>query len=1853
MIEIGPEIDERIAGFRLSPQQRRAWLLLRRGGAAASRLVLAVAEDLPAARLRAAVARLVERHEVLRATYARLPGMLVPVQVVRPDGPPLWEELALDGDGAAAERRLAELVEEEGRREFDLETGPLVRATLVSGPNGDRRLLLALAPLCADSRAVDSLAAELADLCAGRTPQEPVSYLQVAEYQNALLEGEQGEDLRRAWSRRQLAAPPRPRLPFELPGRTEEAPYRPATVAFAVAPATAAALGAQARSGGLPLPVLVLACWQALIWRLTGQEEVVLAYLCDGRTHEVFAAAVGLFARWLPVDVRCTPGMPFGELLARVADGVNEGEEAAEGFLWGMDGDAPKGDLWPAVGFVGESRPQAGGGPLRVLRKEAVGERCDLLLRLQEGSDALAAELVFDAGRFAAADVERVARCLRCLLAAVAEDPRRPVDELPLLALEDERRLLAAAGAPPPSLPRHAAFHRWFEAQADRSPAAPALAFAEEQLTYRQLDERANRLARHLRRLGVGPEVPVLLYLDRSLDLVVALLATLKAGGAYVPLAPGQPQKRLACVLEDLGGPVVLTHSARRDELPSACRAVDLDAEAAAVATHPGERLDVEVAPENLAYVIFTSGSTGRPKGVMVEHRQLLNYVAAVLERLDFPAGARCATVSTFAADLGNTMIFPALCTGGCLHVVDEETASDPEALARLFERHEVDCLKIVPSHYQALRQELADAGRLLPRRRLVFGGEALPPALAREVDAGAGECAVFNHYGPSETTVGVVCWRVAPAALDPRCRTVPLGEPLGGVAAYVLDDLLAPVPEWVAGELYLGGANVSRGYLGGPAATAERFLPDPFGGRAGARLYRTGDEVQRLPGGALVFLGRVDNQVKFHGFRVELDEVRGALNRHPKVRDSVVAVKQDGRGRDLLVAYYVARQEIDAAELRQLLLEVILEETLPNLFVHLKKLPLTLNGKVNYAALPEVGEAQRRRRVFVAPRTPAEELMAQIWSDVLGLERLGREDNFFDLGGHSLLATQLVSRVRQAFALELPLRSLFETTSLGEFTAEVERQLAAAPPPGTIGRVPRQRELPLSFAQERLWFMDQLAPGNAAYNVHAAFHLAGVLDAAALARAVRRVVARHESLRTTFAALDGRAVQVIAPAAAVPLPRVDLRALPAARREAEARRLAAAESWRPFDLARGPLLRALLVRLDGNEHVLSLTIHHIVADGWSLGILMRELSHCYAAVVAGPARPLPELPVQYADYAVWQREWLQGEALERQLAYWRARLAGMPDLELPADRPRPAVSSFAGANHPFQLSPELSAALRGLGRRHRTTLFMTLLAAFDVLLGRSTGLEDVVVGTDVAMRERIEFEGLIGFFVNNLVLRTDLTGDPTFAELLARVRETTLGAYANQDMPLERLVKELRPRRELGQAPLFQVLFAQQSARRPGWDLPGIAATPLAGEKVTAKFDVACFFRESEDGRIVGRWNYRQDLFEETTIATLARHFETLLGSICADPEAHLSRLEMLTPEERREQTVINEERRSRKLGSLRSARRQTVDLAELELVKTGFLDGAHGMPLLVEPALDGVDLAEWAAGSRDRIDGWLLDHGALLCRGFGGGGVVDFERFARSVTGELYGDYGDLPREEGSDRVYHSTPYPQDKMILFHNESSHLSRWPTRQMFHCVVAAQSGGETPIVDCRRMVRELPPELVGRLRERKIMYVRNFTDGLDVSWQHFFRTADRAVVERKCRDWSMDYEWKADGLRTRQVCEAVVKHPRTGEESFFNQIQLFHGACMDPEVRRSMLEVFDGKDLPRDLRYGDGSPVEDEVVAEISAAYERLAVAFPWRQGDVLLLDNMLVAHARNPFSGPRKIVVAMGDMMSREELRA
>ncbi|HYR11357.1 MAG TPA: condensation domain-containing protein, partial [Longimicrobium sp.] len=725
----------------------------------------------------------------------------------------------------------------------------------------------------------------------------------------------------------------------------------------------------------------------------------------------------------------------------------------------------------------------------------------------------------------------------------------------------------------------------------------------------------------------------------------------------------------------------------------------------------------------------------------------------------------------------------------------------------------------------------------------------------------------------------------------------VPIGRPVANTRLYALDARGEPVPVGVAGELYVGGAQVTRGYLGRPGLTAERFVPDPFSTEGGARLYRTGDRARWQADGAIEYLGRLDFQVKVRGFRIELGEIEAVLRQHESVADCVVMARA-GTGETRLVAYVVGG--VEAAELRAHLRESLPEYMLPSAFVFLDALPLTPNGKLDRKALPAPEYAANADR-YVGPRTPVEEVLAGIWAEVLRLERVGVEESFFELGGHSLLATRVVSRVRDVFAIELPLRALFEGPTVAELAVRVE-EMRRAELPVLPPMVPTERTgaLPLSFAQERLWFLDRMEPGSATYNILAARRLGGALDEAALERALGEIVRRHEALRTVFAEVDGSAMQVVAPFGGFALRVEDLSGLGEADREAAVRRRAGEEARRGFDLSAGPLFRPALLRLGTEDHVLLLSMHHIVSDGWSMGVLFRELSALYAAYREGGESPLAELAVQYADYAVWQREQLAGEVLERQLAYWKERLAGAPELlELPTDHPRPAVQTFRGAHERIELPLELLERLQRLGRSEGATLYMVLLSAFQVLLSKYAGSEDIVVGSPIAGRTRREVEELIGFFVNTLVLRTDLSGDPGFREVLRRAREVTLGAYEHQEVPFEKLVAELQPERSLSHSPLFQVAFSLQDRNPPAGGLAGLEAGAVEAELGTTKFDLELNFAVHAQG-LRGVLAYSTDLFERSTVERMLERLHRVLEQVAADADVRLSQLELLSAEER-----------------------------------------------------------------------------------------------------------------------------------------------------------------------------------------------------------------------------------------------------------------------------------------------------------------------------------------------------------------
>ncbi|HTG35649.1 MAG TPA: non-ribosomal peptide synthase/polyketide synthase [Thermoanaerobaculia bacterium] len=1512
----------RLGALPLSFAQQRLWFLDQmEPGNPAYNLPTAfrLTGELDPAALAEAIREVVRRHEALRTRFEVVAGE--PSQAIAPAFPVELPLIDLGGlDAAVRDPEARRLAAEEGARAFDLARGPLLRATLFRLGPDEHLVLAAMHHIVSDGWSMGVFIREVAVLYeaarSGRPsplPELPVQYADFAAWQRRHLAGEALGRQLAYWRGRLAGAPAVLELPTDRPRPAvrrhlgEQRPWRSS-------PGLLAGLEAVARKGGATLYMVLLAAFQTLLQRLGGGDDCLVGSPIANRNRAEIEGLIGFFVNTLVLRGDLAGNPTFLELLGRT-------REAALGAYAHQD--------LPFEKLVEELRPERSlsHAPLfqvvLTLQNAPVGAlelpgltltplaagtgtaKFDLTLSLGTGPAGLGGSWEYDRDLFDPATVARIAERFAILLAGVAADPAARLADLPLLSGAERHQAIVEWNDVASFFPRDRTLGELFAAQAARTPDATAVVCRGESLTYAALDARADRLARRLRRLGIGPEVPVGLCADRSLDLIAALVAIVKAGGAYVPLDPAYPGERLAYMLESSGAPLVLAEEGTRSALPACSARVLLleelrDGEESDVPDPPAPR----AVPESLAYILYTSGSTGRPKGVAVCHRSVARLVRETnYARLD--AGETFLQLAPLAFDPSTLEIWGALLNGGRL-VLFPERLPLPEDLEATIRTEGVTTLWLTAGLFHQVVDHRIEG--LRPLRQLLAGGEALSPPHVRRVLERFPELRMVNGYGPTEVTTFTTCWRGR--ELPPSALSVPIGRPIANTRVLVLGTDGRPVPPGVPGELFAGGDGVARGYFGRPDLTAERFVPDPCPppGETGARLYRTGDRVRYLADGELEFLGRLDGQVKVRGFRIELGEIESALGRHPGVREAAVLVREDAPGDRRIVAYVVGEGgEPTPAVLRAFAAEALPEFMVPAAWVLLDALPLTPNGKVDRRALAALGAGTVDATAggeYLPPRTPVEEILAGLWAEVLGVDRVGARDDFFERGGHSLLATRLISGVRAALGADLPMRKLFESPILADFAAEVEAARRAGAGPGLPALAPRRRQegadgedLPLSFAQERLWFLDRLEPGTAAYNLALPARLTGRLDRGALAGALNELARRHESLRTTFPSPGGQPAQRIAAAAGLPLPEIDLRALPAARRSGELAALLAEESGRPFDLAAGPLARTLLARIADDEHAFLVTQHHIITDGWSMGVLIRELGALYGALVRGEPSPLPEPPLQYADFAAWQRSWLQGEPLARQLAYWQERLAGeLPALDLPTDRPRGAARSYRGGSEAIVLGPELSAAVRALTRSAGATLFMTLLAAFAALMHRLSGQDDVLVGSPIAGRNRAEVEGMLGFFINTLVLRSDLAGNPTFRELLARVREEALGAYAHQDLPFEKLVAELHPDRDLARTPLFQVFLNVLNMEMGRIELPGLALEGLAPAEPPSKFDLTVYASEAGD-RVQLRLVYNSALFDRARMVETLAQLERLLAAFAADPEARIDDIPLITP--------------------------------------------------------------------------------------------------------------------------------------------------------------------------------------------------------------------------------------------------------------------------------------------------------------------------------------------------------------------
>ncbi|MFF2133879.1 amino acid adenylation domain-containing protein, partial [Streptomyces olivochromogenes] len=1395
-------------------------------------------------------------------------------------------------------------------RGLDLSMAPLLRLALIRVTDTSVRVVRTSHHVLLDGwstfQMLDELSTAYGALLADTTPVLPVRrpFRSYVEW----LEGQDLEQAEAYWRQLLTGLKTPTALPYDRrPDASHRAQARDRLV-NRLSPELSAEVYAFARRHRLTVNTVMQGVWALLLSRYTGDQDVVFGATVAGRPADLPGAdaIVGMLINTLPVRVDVDGEAPVAEWLTAVQRAQVEARQYEYVPL-------PRVQAWSGIerganlfdslvvfeNFPMDDRTAADQG-LRLHGLEGAEDTNYPLNLVAYAGDELAYALVYDADFFESASVERIGRHLESLLAGVIADPQRRLADLSLVSDAGEAEGLVgewsgSVGAEVPA----GCVHEWVARCAVTSPDAVAVSSGEgESLTYGELDKRANQLARRLRELGAGPGQLVALSAERGVQMVIGLLGIMKSGAGYVPLDPAYPADRLAYMLADSGAGLLISHRGLQKQFPGTeATVVDLDRDWPAISELPATAPEVDVTADDVAYVIYTSGSTGRPKGVAVEHRSVLNLLANCQPLYEFGPEDVWTMFHSYAFDFSVWELWGCLVAGGRVVVVPQDVARSPEAMWQLLADERVTVFNQTPSMFRELVEYAvaSDAAPLETLRYVIFGGEALE---SKHVSGwferfGASGARLVNMYGITETTVHVTHQEVL--AEHVRGGGVPAGRPLPSYRVLLLDGAGMPVPVGVPGEIHVAGPGLARGYLHRPGLTAERFPLNPFG-VPGERMYRSGDLGQWRADGSLEYLGRVDDQVKIRGFRIELGEIESVLIGHPVVRDAVVVVHQDVDGHRRLAAYVVVGGELPTAELREHLSSRLPEYMIPAVFVRLDRLPLTPSGKVDRRSLPEPEvDTTQLAGAYVAPRTGAEEALARVWADVLGVDRVGVHDNFFELGGDSILSIQVVSRARQALGIHLSPRLLFDAPTVAGLAAATPewRETPAIPV------VPRDGELPMSFGQQRLLFLEDFNQGSSEYHSAVGMRLTGVLDPDALHAAMRDLVARHEALRTTFDVVGDRGVQKVHAELEPEWRTVDLTGIPERDREERLRSLVGDDLARSYDLKTGPLVRVLLAEVGDDEHLCVLGMHHIVTDGWSMGIVARELGELYTARVERRASELSEVPLQYPDFAAWQRDRLSdGGLLEDQLAWWKERLNGIPPLELPTDRPRPAVRTSAGAVLDFEVPGEIVAGLKELARERGATLFIALTAAVKAVFARYTGQEDIAVGTATSGRSQGAIEHLVGFLVNTVVLRSRVESSMTFDELLGQVRETVLDAFAHEDVPFERLVEAVQPERDTSRTPLVQAMVVLQNTPGATPDLGDLHIDRYQLDRGTALTDLTVEFEEY-DGGLRAIAEYSTDLFDAPTIARFGEHLTELLAAAVTDPHRPLSTLPLLSAEE------------------------------------------------------------------------------------------------------------------------------------------------------------------------------------------------------------------------------------------------------------------------------------------------------------------------------------------------------------------
>jgi amino acid adenylation domain-containing protein len=1458
-----------------------------------------------------ALQTIINRHEVLRTVIQEEDGQAF--QFIQDKNK--FELSIVDGskfkdDKTALENFTAPLI----RTPFDLSNDHMLRAHLITISSEEHVLVVTMHHIASDAWSISVLVREVVELYnsylenreANLLPLD-IQYADYAVWQRNNLSGEL-LDRKISYWKNKLDGATTLQLPIDYV-RPHVQSSSGSNAEFSIDHDISEQLRRLGQQQGATLFMTLLAAFKILLQRYSNQQDICVGTSVASREQQELEGLIGFFVNTLCLRTDVKPTDSFNQLLQQVKTNTLQAYENMDlpferiVEVVAKDRDPGRNPLFQVMLVLGNT-PEVSELRLKdlVLSKEKYDPRIskfDLTFFITETNAGMLGLAQFRTDLFSSETILRMIGHYKELLASIVKAPHQPIATLSMLTVSEEHQLLTSFNNSNVAYPKDKTIVELFESQVERTPDQIAVIFEDISLTYNQLNERSNQLAHYLRSRGVKEDTLVPLCVERSQYMLVGMLGILKAGAAYVPLEPDFPEDRKKFLFSDTAAKIVVSTTESNTDLPSAgnVTVIEIDDQFSPLRAQPVHNPKTDLRPHHLAYVIYTSGSTGKPKGVMIEHRNLLDYVFGLKQNIQIDECRSYALVSSITTDLGNTVIFPSLVFGGALHVFSKESVSNIEYLHGYFRQHEIDCLKIVPSHWKALsmQKEL-----LLPKQLLIFGGEALQSELIDKIWSSGSACKVVNHYGPTETTIGKLLHQVD--RNRKYNKTIPIGKPFSNCGVYILSKDLELCPVGVAGQLYISGHGIGRGYLNNIELTDQKFINNKFNRRDTRPIYATGDLVRCLNDGNIEFIGRVDDQVKIRGYRVELGEIETTILKSGLVIHAVALAKDDKNGTRTLVAYTVGTEDYDRESVVSYLSERLPEYMVPSLWVELNSFPMLPNGKVDKKSLPDPELSQQAGKEYVAPRNEVELKLSALWQDVLEVDQVGVHDDFFGLGGHSLLAVRLISAIRKEFVVEMPISDIFDFPTVALLAEQIGKPSDATVLPAIEVVQPRPKQIPLSFSQERLWFIDRLE-GSIQYHVNTVLELTGKLDKGALENSLKTIVNRHEILRTVILEHNGDPYQFV--------------------KEENEWKLSVIEGSvykndnvqlqedikkyirKPFDLAEDHMMRALLITIDDEKHVLIVTIHHIASDGWSKSVLVKEVVALYDSYINSHEPQLPLLEVQYADYAIWQRQYIDGEVLGKKVEYWKTKLQDTAPLQIPTDYPRPAVQHTRGAKMNFRIEKDLSEALQQLSQHQGCTLFMTLISSLNVLLHRYSGQKDICIGSPIANRVQQELEQLIGFFVNTLAIRSDVAPEDSFNGLLQQVRQTTMDAYQNQEVPFEKVVEAVVKGRDMSRHPLFQVMFVLRNTPEvPELRLGDLTFSAMGHEHATALFDMTFFITETDNG-LEGSVEYSTDLFSSDTVSRMVIHFKELLNSIVKAPQQNIGRLQILTEAEERQLLV------------------------------------------------------------------------------------------------------------------------------------------------------------------------------------------------------------------------------------------------------------------------------------------------------------------------------------------------------------